>query len=99
VTWQLPGGDVEPITWRRRLVEARATAQDETPVLAVAPDEATLDIEFTAGYGAEKGPAVLVWSERFVYFPVCYDGAQWLGSAPRDPVSQAQPHVGSEPAC
>lgn len=26
-----------------------------------------------------------VWTEKFVYFPVCYDGDEWAGFVPRNP--------------
>lgn len=81
-------------TWRKELAEARGA--DQTPVVAVAPDEATLDVEFDDGYGGSNGPAVLVWTETHVYFPVVYDGAEWLDSAPRNPTTEGQGHVGSE---
>lgn len=81
-------------TWRKELAESRG--DDQTPVIAVAPDEATPDVEFDDGYGGSNGPAVLVWTETHVYFPVVYDGAEWLDSAPRNPTPEGQGHVGSE---
>lgn len=33
-------------------------------------------------------------AEQQVYFPVVYDGSEWLGSAPRDPERRGQEHVG-----
>lgn len=74
-------------TWRECFERARA---------AVAPNEDALDVEFDPGYGGSKGAPVLIWTMRRVYFPVVYDGAEWMGSAPRNPVSQGQPHVGGQ---
>lgn len=81
-------------TWRKQFETARNG--DVTPVVAVAPDESVLDVQFDSSYGSSAGPAVLIWTESRVYFPVVYDGAEWLDSAPRDPQEQGQGHVGSE---
>lgn len=81
-------------TWRTELNAARLSAGDDTPIVRVAPSADVLDVPFDAGYGGTEGPDVLVWSETHVYFPVCYDGAEWLGSAPRHPREDGQDHVG-----
>lgn len=83
-------------TWRDCFEDERNFAGDTSPVVAVAPDEAVLDVRFDGGYGSAKGPDVLIWTEERVYFPVTYDGAESLGSAPRNPTSEGQPHVGGE---
>lgn len=89
-------------TWRKELVEARkpgyrdTRAEDTSAVVAVAPSEDALDVEFDDGYGGSEGPAVLIWTEVRVYFPVVYDGAEWLGSAPRNPTTEGQAHVGGQ---
>jgi hypothetical protein len=46
-----------------------------------------------AGHGGED---VLIWTEERVYFPVVYDGAEWMGSAPRAPQPAGQGHVGGQ---
>jgi hypothetical protein len=81
-------------TWRKEFENARGA--DSSPVVAVAPDEAALDVEFDNGYGGSEGPQVLIWTEERVYFPAVYDGSEWLGSAPRNPTTEGQAHVGGE---
>lgn len=84
-------------TWRKEFESVRGAIEfDDERVIAVAPDESVLDVEFDDGYGSAQGPAILIWTERFVYFPVVYDGAEWLGSAPRYPRASGQSHVGGE---
>lgn len=83
-------------TWRNMLAYERTVNGDETPIVAVAPDEAVLDVEFDDGYGSAEGPDVLVWTEEYVYFPVTYDGAESLSSAPRNPRAEPQHHSGGE---
>jgi hypothetical protein len=90
-------------TWREHFEDARIYSgydepeqRDNSQVIAVAPDEAALDIEFDDSYGTSCGPHVLIWTEHRVYFPVVYDGAESLGSAPRYPQPEGQGHVGGE---
>lgn len=77
-------------TWRE-LLQVETSGE---PVVAVAPDEAVLDVEFDNSYGAEEGPPFLAWTATRVFFPVVYDGAEWVGSAPRYPQPEPQKHVG-----
>ena len=79
-------------TWRALLAEE--AGDDE--IVAVAPDPTVLDVPFDPGYGGSNGPEFLAWSDSRVYFPVVYDGAEWVGSAPRNPQAQGQGHVGGE---
>lgn len=81
-------------TWRELFNVERRCQEDDSAVVAIAPDEGTLAVEFYAGYGGTDGLPVLIWSETRVYFPVCYDGAEWMGSAPRNPTKDGQSHVG-----
>jgi hypothetical protein len=94
-------------TWRTEFDQARkghsygllgidTTTRDDSPVVAVAPNESVLDIPFDGGFGSSSGPPVLIWTEERVYFPVTYDGSESLGSAPRNPTSEGQSHVGGE---
>lgn len=82
------------ITWREALAEAMRSRDDPGPVEAYAPDETAFDVEFDDGWGSANGPSVLAWTECHVYFPVCYDGAEWMASAPRNPQPDGQWHVG-----
>jgi hypothetical protein len=83
-------------TWRKELQQARASAGDQSEIVAVSPGETVLDVSFDDGYGGAEGPAVLIWSEERVYFPMTYDGSEWLDSAPRNPQPDGQAHVGGE---
>lgn len=49
-----------------------------------------LDVEFYDGYGLPNGKPFLAWGDKFVYFPVCYDGAEWVGSVPRNPTDNIE---------
>ena len=56
------------------------------------PEE--LDRDFHCSYGGTEGAFFTLWSREFVYFPICYDGAEWCGSAPRNPCNVALEHQG-----
>ena len=56
--------------------------------------EADLHEEFNDGFGGTEGKPFTAWSENWVYFPICYDGAEWVGCAPRNPCSEAMDHQG-----
>lgn len=81
-------------TWRLEL--QAAMEGDPGPIVAVAPHESVLDVSFDGGSGRAEGPSVLIWTETRVYFPVTHDGAEWLESAPRNPATVGQPHVGDQ---
>lgn len=53
-----------------------------------------LDELFDNGYGAEAGIPFTLWTKEYVYFPICYDGAEWAGSAPRNPNNEKLRHQG-----
>lgn len=91
---------VSDTTWRQKFEAARLpdtwSAGDDSDVVAVAPNVEALDVEFYAGFGGSEGPPILIWTEERVYFPVVYDGAEWMESAPRNPTTEPQRHVGGE---
>lgn len=47
-----------------------------------------LDRRFDDGYGGTNGPSVLIYTKDEVIFSVCYDGAEWLASLPRNPPNE-----------
>ena len=87
-------------TWNKVLAELLAESErvgEPDVIIAKAPaDEKVWDQEFSDGYGTSEGAPVLAWSEEWVYFPVVYDGAEWLERAPRHPRATGQDHVGGQ---
>lgn len=57
-------------------------------------DASALRLEFDAGYGMPNGQFFTAWGEFWVYFPLCYDGSEWVGHAPRNPGRVAMEHQG-----
>jgi hypothetical protein len=51
---------------------------------------------FDSGYGLSEGQPFTAWGEKWVYFPIVYDGAEWVGHAPRNPCEISMEHQGGE---
>lgn len=82
-------------TWRN-LIDAEREDKGDGPLIAVAPADLDLDREFDDGFGGSRGEHFTAWTEARVYFPVVYDGAEWVGSVPRNPCDEASSHHGGE---
>lgn len=59
-------------------------------------DEEGLKKKFDAVCGSIKGKPFTAWGENWVYFPLCHDGWEWVGSAPRNPCDIKMGHQGCE---
>ena len=62
--------------------------------ISASRDSELWDKEFCDSYGATEGDSFTVWTKKRVYFPVCYDGREWCGSASRIPDGVAMEHQG-----
>jgi len=58
--------------------------------------ESEMAIEFDNGFGCSEGKPFTAWSKYWVYFPVVYDGAEWISRVPRNPCDKSMGHVGGE---
>lgn len=74
--------------------ELIADKLDGDVLIACTLSEEELIKEFDSGYGGAEGKDFTAWSEKYVYFPVCYDGAEWVERAPRNPCDEACGHAG-----
>ena len=81
-------------TWRKQLILACQGTGDKFEDLITTLTEEELDIEFDNGFGGEEGLPFTAWSENFVYFPVMYDGSEWVGVVPRNPCDIKVEHMG-----
>ncbi len=50
--------------------------------------------KFDGGYGGTNGKPFTLWTKSRVYFPVQYDGAEWVSSVPRNPCDEVTEHIG-----
>ena len=67
---------------------------DDDTIIACTLTNEELEQEFDNGFGVSCGKSFTAWSERYVYFPVVYDGAEWVARAPRNICDEATRHVG-----
>jgi len=81
-------------TWRE-LIAQEMRAHNETWADAVACTlyDEILDVEFDDCSGGTEGKPFTLWTERRVYFPTEYDGAESVASAPRNPCDEVMEHV------
>ena len=81
-------------TWREIITsELGDTGESWADVVSCTLTEQELDVEFDAGFGGTEGKPFTLWTAKRVYFPTEYDGAEWAGSAARDPDGQPTEHI------
>lgn len=80
--------------WNEMLREIFAERGDDFSQMVCTVGAEQLNAEFDDGYGSENGCAFTAWGDNYVYFPICYDGAEWVGSAPRNPCDESLSHQG-----
>ena len=81
--------------WKEMLAGAmreRGESLSDVESSTLSDDE--MNKEFDAGYGGIEGSPFTVWTSNSVYFPVCYDGAEWVGSVSRNPDGKPTRHFG-----
>ena len=81
--------------WEVLLGEAlseRGESFDDIEASTLSDDE--LVRIFDSGYGGVKGVPFTVWTANTVYFPICYDGAEWVGAVSRNPDGKPTEHQG-----
>ena len=79
-------------TWRKLIAEEMETQQDPGPIVYNTLTETEMDVEFDDGFGSAEGVPFTCWTERRVYMPKEYDGAESVISAPRNPCNEKQDH-------
>lgn len=85
----------EDTSWREDLTKALAeNGETWADVEAHTLSDEQLDAKFYHGYGSAEGTPFTLWTKRRVYFPACYDGAEWVASVSRNPDGKATDHVG-----
>jgi hypothetical protein len=80
--------------WEQKLKEAfESNKEDFSQMVCTLSKEERL-IEFDDGWGGAEGAPFTAWGDKYVYFPICYDGSEWVGCAPRNPCNEAMSHQG-----
>ena len=82
-------------TWKKMLEDALKERGEELADLeANTLTEADMVKEFDSDFGCIEGVPFTAWSAKTVYFPISYDGAEWVGSVSRHPDGEATEHQG-----
>jgi len=79
-------------SWRKELEKTLGRHKDTLVEWTLSEDE--FDREFDPSYGGYEGVAFTAWGKKNVYFPLVYDGAEWIGYAPRNPCDTKMEHQG-----
>ena len=80
--------------WKAMLMEEFEKRGEDFSKMVTTLTEEELEAEFDDGWGGTQGAPFTAWGERYVYFPIQYDGAEWVGSAPRNPCDEKTEHQG-----
>ena len=83
---------MESVSWWKMLYTEFGDDVKNIYRCTISEDE--LKREFDGGYGGTEGEPFFAWSENYVYFPVCYDGAEWVDRVPRNPSNEKPKHFG-----
>lgn len=83
-------------SWGEMLKEAFIETGDNFDNMKTTLSDEDLDVKFNTGYGGSEGKSFTAWGDNYVYFPVVYDGSEWVGFAPRFICDIATPHWGGE---
>ena len=80
----------------KELIQHEMKKQGETfeDLVECTLNDEELVVEFDNGYGGEEGKPFTLWTNNRVYFPVVYDGSEWVGSVSRNPDGKPTYHLG-----
>lgn len=82
-------------TWKALITEElKLQGEDWGDIVSITLTEDELNKEFDDSFGIAEGKPFTAWTARRVYFPVCYDGSEWVDSVSRDPDGQPTSHCG-----
>jgi hypothetical protein len=79
-------------SWSLLFEEAREKLGDSSSIVAIECKDWYRQFDY--GFGGTEGSPFTAWTEERVYFPIMYDGSEWVGSAPRSPNGEALEHQG-----
>lgn len=81
--------------WKLMLDDAlKENGESWTDVESNTMTEAEMAKDFDNDYGSIRGIPFTVWTKNSVYFPICYDGAEWVGRVSRHPDGKPTAHQG-----
>jgi hypothetical protein len=84
------------VNWKEMLIEAFKETGDNFDNLKTTLSKEELETEFDSSFGYAQGEPFTAWGDNYVYFPIVYDGAEWVGFAPRNVCDIKTGHWGGE---
>ena len=82
-------------TWRKEFEKVFKLNGDHwQDIISCTLSDEEIDVEFDDGYGGTNGRPFTAWSKRYVYFPACYDGAEWIAYVSRKIDNKPTEHIG-----
>lgn len=82
------------VCWKKLIIDKIEELKDKF-VKSTLNEEEALKM-FDSSFGGHCGQEFTAWGEKYVYFPIVYDGAEWVGYAPRNPCDIKMEHQGGE---
>ncbi|TDX88456.1 hypothetical protein EDE05_102433 [Neorhizobium sp. R1-B] len=84
-------------SWKELIIaEMNHHGDDWSKLVSITLSDEEAYQKFDSGYGVTNGKPFTAWTDARVYFPLCHDGAEWCGSAPRNPNGEALDHLGAD---
>jgi len=81
--------------WKKMLENAlRERGEEMADLEANTLTPEAMAAEFDCGFGGTSGVPFTAWTAKTVYFPIGYDGAEWVGSVSRHPDGKPTEHQG-----
>ena len=81
-------------TWKKEIENCFDNDDNWNNVISCTLSEEELNIEFDDDYGGIEGIPFTLWTEKYVYFPICYDGSEWVARVSRNPDGKPSGHFG-----
>jgi hypothetical protein len=82
-------------TWRKKLSSSMEDYDESfSDLVSITLSDQELDEDFDYSFGGIEGKDFTAWTKNRVYFPVVYDGLEWVGSVSRHPDGKPTIHQG-----
>jgi hypothetical protein len=87
--------DEQMTTWGIELAEELNNQQETLDnIVSITLTVEELNTFFDSNYGRLNGKPFTAWTKTRVYFPINYDGSEFVSSASRNPDGMPTAHIG-----
>jgi len=81
-------------SWKKEFLKVFERTGDSFENIKTTLSSEEMQKEFDNDYGGVEGAPFTAWSDKYVYFPICYDGSEWIGWVERNPCDTPSLHQG-----